>query len=209
MISIFALMTGPFVQPTDAVSARSQRQDLKPENAVPHHLPKNSGDLLRMITKIVTPVSLGALGGMSIAILTNALIFGLGYGEGGQTISDFEAGQINTIIFAIVPFVWLFLFAAMGAAFMEVRLAAGRFGLAGILIAILMANCALYPVYTLGFSSSDAGLLGNYATALLAIFIIGWTWPISRTAALLLIPIPIWVTLASIGLYLNQTGRPF
>ncbi|WP_290814478.1 tryptophan-rich sensory protein [Aquidulcibacter sp.] len=162
-----------------------------------------------MLAKIVTPVSLGALGGMAIAIVTNALIFSLGYGEGGQEVTDREAGPINTLIFAIVPFVWLFLFAAMGAAIMKIRMATGEFGLGGVLIFVLMLNCALYPIYTLGFSSSDAGLFGNYATALLAVFIIAWVWPIEKTAALLIVPIPIWVTLASIGLYANETGRAF
>lgn len=153
----------------------------------------------------------GAAGGLFLAIITNGLIFGLGFGGGGGLVSGpyIDPGPVNRVIFQIVPFVWLGLFAAMGAAAALLRAPSGQLTPASMVVLCLLVNCALYPVYTNGFRSEDAGLAGNYATALLTVLAAALAWPRSRWASVLTVPVAIWVTLASIGLYATQTGRSF
>ena len=108
----------------------------------------------------------------------------------------------------IVPFVWLGLFGAIGASMWLIQRDRDRVAGATLLVAALLANCALYPVYTLGFTSTGLGIAGNRVTALLAALAVGASWRHSRGAALLLVPVVVWVTIASVGTYLNASGRP-
>jgi hypothetical protein len=147
----------------------------------------------------------------SLAVFLAVCInFAIAVFELGDTeVAGRNPGAINSIIYTIVPFVWLVLFAAMGAAIALLR-GKSTLGRKAALPAIgLLVNCTLYPVYTIGFSSMDMGLAGNFLTAVLSALAVGIAWPISRLAALLLAPVAIWVCIASIGLVAVMTERSF
>ncbi len=151
------------------------------------------------------PAVRGSLLGAVLALGVN-LVIDLG-GWGQEPANTPWPGPINSVIYAIVPFVWIGLFAAIGTAMFMLHTR----GLRGPALAagVLLANCALYPVYTLGFSSRELGLAGNGLTAVLAAFAIGLAAERSPRTALLLFPVIVWVTLASIGLVAVMTGRTF
>lgn len=144
---------------------------------------------------------------VGLALVINALIFGLGYGD--HPAGEPDGGPINRVIEAVVPFVWLGLFGSMGAAFWRLQHDQPRVPGAAWAVLVLVLNCAAYPAYTLGFQSRDLGMAGNAFTALLAAGCIGASWRRSRLAALAVTPVLVWVSLASVGLYAAATGRQF
>lgn len=148
----------------------------------------------------------GAIG-LAVGVSVNLAILATGVGSDAPDASD--PGPVNAVIYAIVPFVWVGLFAAMGTAIIMLR----RLGTEGALPAgaatLLLINCALYPVYTLGFQSMPLGLAGNVFTAVLAAFAVGAAARPSPRAAALLVPVIIWVSLASVGLVAVMTGNRF
>lgn len=153
----------------------------------------------------VTPVVRGSLLGAVLALGVNLVIQLAGWGE--EPAGTAYPGPVNSVIYAIVPFVWIGLFAAMGTALFALR-ARGMMRPARA-VGVLLANCALYPVYTLGFSSRALGLAGNGLTAVLAAFAIGMMVERAPRLAPLIVPVIVWVALASIGLVAVMTGRTF
>lgn len=112
--------------------------------------------------------------------------------------------------------VWLGLFAAMGLArwlltreMGEGWLRDGRRGpqayAARWRLDMLMANCLLYPLYTLGFSAPLLGLAGNLSTIGLSAWAGLAAWRAARLAGILvMLPVP-WVIFATL-LVLRQLG---
>lgn len=147
----------------------------------------------------------GSLLGAVLALGVNLVIQLADWGE--EPAGTPYPGPINGVIYAIVPFVWIGLFAAMGTAMLRLR--AQGLPRQALAVGVLLANCALYPVYTLGFTSRELGLAGNGLTAVLAAFAIGIMVERAPRLALLLLPVIVWVSLASVGLVAVMTGRTF
>lgn len=154
-----------------------------------------------------TRAAVGATGGTAVGIGVNLAILALGM-DGTAPGAPYP-GAVNTLIDTIVPFVWVVLFGAMGAAIALQHARAPDAALARQATGILLANCALYPAYTLGFTSRDAGLAGNVVTAIIAAFAAGASARPAPAAALLVAPVAVWVSLASVGLVAVMTGRTF
>ena len=53
------------------------------------------------------------------------------------------------------------------------------------------------PLYTLGFQSLVAGLIGNIVVAAFAGYVVKYSWNASRQAALLVTPIIVWLCVAT------------
>ena len=153
------------------------------------------------------PAIRGSLLGALLAFGVNLGIQLFGVGE--EPAGAGYPGPVNAVIYQIVPFVWIGLFAAIGTAWFLLRAGGRSSAVPAAAAALLLANCALYPVYTLGFSSRELGLAGNGLTAVLAAFAIGAALERCPRAALLMVPVVIWVALASIGLVAVMTGRTF
>ena len=112
--------------------------------------------------------------------------------------------------------VWLGLFAAMGlarwlltremgAGWLRDRRRGPQAFAARWRLDVLMANCLLYPFYTLGFSTPLLGLAGNLGTMCLAIWAGAAAWRATGWAAILvMLPVP-WVIFATL-LVLRQLG---
>lgn len=149
----------------------------------------------------------GSALGVLVGVLVNLVIVLTGVGEDAPDAAD--PGPINGIIYAIVPFVWVALFAAIGTAIMLLRDRGSDARVATWAAVLLLANCALYPVYTLGFTSMSLGLAGNIFTAVLAAFGAGASYRLVPPASALLLPVILWVSLASLGLVAVMTGGSF
>ncbi|MEI6487057.1 MAG: tryptophan-rich sensory protein [Sphingomonadales bacterium] len=149
----------------------------------------------------------GAGLGLGLGVAINLGILAAGAGTDAPGAAD--PGPINRLIQAIVPFVWLGLFAAMATAILILRALGRGAALPAAAAMLLLVNCALYPVYTLGFQSMPLGLAGNIFTAILAAFAAGAAARLSPLAAALLLPVTIWVSLAAIGLVAVMTGGQF
>jgi tryptophan-rich sensory protein len=164
-----------------------------------------------MTFSIAAPVyrhyALGALSGAILALLVNVGI--LAFGVGDEPATAPYPGPINTVIYAIVPFVWIALFAANAAAIVILRSYGRVARLPAAAATVLLINCALYPVYTLGFSAPLIGLAGNGLTAVLAAFAAGTSIKLAPGAAALLVPVIVWVSLASAGLVAVLIGQTF
>jgi tryptophan-rich sensory protein len=152
-------------------------------------------------------IVLAATNSVMIAVVINLCIVLFDFGE--TELPVVYPGPINSAIYTIVPFVWLVLFGAMGTSIALLSSKSTRERGGATPAIVLLANCGLYPIYTLGFSSMDLGLAGNILTAVLAAYAVGIAWPISRTAAVLMAPVAAWVLIASVGLVATMTGRTF
>lgn len=102
----------------------------------------------------------------------------------------------------VIPIVWFFLFTLLGLARHEL-LTAGLSGYQWWLFALAFL-CATYAYYTLGLarlthiSALWFGLFGNILVILLAIWTVVEIFPVSRTAAILTLPVVAWTAFASI-----------
>jgi tryptophan-rich sensory protein len=150
-----------------------------------------------------------ALGAVLLAVLANLYIllarpFGATLG-----IPIEETGPVGALIAAIVPYVWLFLFAGMGTSFWLSARAHRRTSRRTWLVVILIVLCVGYPVYTGALNQPIIALIGNAAVIAVAAIAVWVTWPVSRLAAGLLVPVIAWVSLASVALVALITGQRF
>ena len=144
---------------------------------------------LGRVRRLVLTVA-GAIG---VCILLNVVIFSLGWDQ------DDVPGTLSPPG-ASIGAIWVVLFALMSVA--RWRLAETgtiRGDEARQRVDVLLANCALYPFYTVGLSSQILGLAGNIVTLWLA----GWTlcgaMRVSRAAVLCVLPVIPWVAFATVG----------
>jgi tryptophan-rich sensory protein len=98
----------------------------------------------------------------------------------------------------IVGFVWLGLFACMGAASWLAYNSGGVNAVRdGRLLIGLLLVCLLYPVYTLGMKVIP-GLVANVVVLVLAVVVAVLVWPSSAAAAGLVAPVVVWIILATV-----------
>jgi tryptophan-rich sensory protein len=123
----------------------------------------------------------------------NGLVFGLGWNKAIQPIPKSFLAPPKYLIGTV----WTILFVLMATARWQLNsneIATS----ARTWVTVLIISCLIYPLYTLAFNNAIAALLGNLETIALAGFVIFCVWPISKSAALLIVPIIPWVLYASL-----------
>lgn len=119
---------------------------------------------------------------------------------------DFDNGETSKLWYAppgfVIPIIWFVLFTLLGIGrydLIQTEFNAYQWWLFG-----LAFLCATYAYYTLGLakltnvSALWFGLFGNIVVILFAAFVVYKLLPISKTAALLTIPVIIWTAFASL-----------
>jgi len=154
-------------------------------------------------------LAINAVGAVMLAVLANLYILLARPFGATEGIPIDQTGPVGNVIGTIVPFVWLFLFAGMGTSFWLVvrgrQLVPGR----AWLVVALVALCVGYPFYTGALNQPTIALIGNGVVVAVAALSIWCIWPMSRQAALLLVPVIAWVSLASVALIALITGQRF
>ncbi len=150
-----------------------------------------------------------ALGAVLLAVLANLYIivarpFGATLG-----IPIEQTGPIGAVIAAIVPFVWLFLFAGMGTTFWLLAGKEQRMSGRAWLVVALVLLCVGYPVYTGSLNQPIIALIGNGVVVAVAAIAVWSIRPISKLGAGLLVPVIAWVSIASVALVALITGQRF
>ncbi len=99
---------------------------------------------------------------------------------------------------AFIGAVWSVLYSLMGIALWRANAAEpSRRSSVRIAIVALVAFCLVWPFYAFGTSSRWPGLLGNLGILALALNAVRVSWPTSRDAALLLLPVAVWIIIAT------------
>ena len=129
-----------------------------------------------------------------VVLVTNGLIFGLGW----DASSPKSASSLSDPPGWFIGVVWTVLFALMGAARWRILTSGGEKAvLHSRLVVGLIGFCLIYPFYTMGLRSMVIGLIGNVATAILAVWIIAQIKASSRSAAVLVSPVVGWLAFAT------------
>lgn len=150
-----------------------------------------------------------AAGAVLLAVLANVYILLARPFGATEGIPIQNTGPGGALVAAIVPYVWLVLFAFMGTAFWLLVRDGGRLTGPAWLVVLLVLLCVLYPVYTGALNQPRVALVGNAAVVAVAGLAVWRAWPLSRAAAALLAPVILWVAIASVALVSLMTGRPF
>jgi tryptophan-rich sensory protein len=97
----------------------------------------------------------------------------------------------------VIGAVWVALFALMGLARWSAVAAgsAGRSRSAWVLALIVL--CVSYPFYTSGFDLLPS-MIGNLVTLVAAVFVAWKLVPVSRRAAVLIVPVIAWISFACV-----------
>lgn len=150
-----------------------------------------------------------ALGAVLLAVLANLYILAARPFGATRGIPIDQTGPVGAVVGAIVPYVWLFLFAGMGTTFWLLAGKDRRMSGRAWLVVVLVLLCVAYPAYTGSLNQPIIALIGN--GVVLAVAAIGvWSiWPISKLGAGLLVPVIAWVSLASVALVALITGQRF
>ncbi len=143
------------------------------------------------------------------ALVSGALIFGLPGGAGSIDRTLPGTGSLGELVSAIVPFVWLGLFAALGAAFWLVERGSARLTAAGGAVLGLIAVCSLYPLVASGLSDPAIAIAGNLIVLLAALGTALVCSVASGLAAGLVALVAAWVTVATMALAALALGIPF
>jgi tryptophan-rich sensory protein len=148
----------------------------------------------------------GAIAASVVSVVLVVLIPG-GSGSIDQTLP--QTGPLGALISNIVPFVWVGLFAGLGAAFWLVSGGQSSPGRAGWAVLGLVGLCMVYPVLASGVSQPIIAIVGNVVTILCALLTAWVCWPVSRLASVFPALVAVWVGLATAGLVALMLGLPF
>jgi tryptophan-rich sensory protein len=131
-------------------------------------------------------------GALTIVVILNGLIFGLGWASNSPHAPAFLPPPI------VIGIVWLALFPCMALARWELnRGVAARTDKAGLVV--VFALCAAYPFYTAGLNSDLVGEAANVTLMLLAAGLAArYVRRIPRAAAWL-VPLVLWLSFASVA----------
>jgi tryptophan-rich sensory protein len=150
-----------------------------------------------------------ALGAVLLAVAANLyILLARPFGATAGIPID-QTGPVGALIGAIVPYVWLVLFAGMGSSFWLLARADPRLGGRAWLVLALVLLCVAYPVYTGNLNQPLVALGGNAVVVLVAAIAAWRLWPVTRLGAALLLPVIAWVCLASVALLALITGQRF
>lgn len=143
--------------------------------------------LLSLIANVVAPlVAVSAV---------NVLIVAAGWNDDsrmpdGPTTPDLPGWFVGAI--------WTCLFLMMGAARWRIaKVSSDSAQEARAWIIGLMVFCCFYPIYTMGLSNRVLGLLGNAATAAVALVVSRKLWAVSRIAVFAPAAVVAWLVIAS------------
>lgn len=138
-----------------------------------------------------------ALLALLLSIASNALLFGLGLDQYFDVLAQPSFAPEGWFIGTV----WLFLFAMHGYAKGLIdRSGSPMASLASRAVLILIVSNACYGFYVLPLLETTRipGLLGNLLCLGLGAFAIGVSWFVSKTAALLILPMIFWITFATV-----------
>ncbi len=120
-----------------------------------------------------------------------------------------RTGPIGALIPAVVPFVWVGLFGGLGAAYALTTRPGRKPGQAGVAILLLAGLCSLCPLLASSFDFVPFAILGNGIVIWCAIVAADLCRTVSRTAAVLVTAVAIWVAMATSALVALHLGLPF
>jgi tryptophan-rich sensory protein len=133
-------------------------------------------------------------GSVAFALLINAVIFGLGW----NNASAREPRPALSPPDAVVGFVWVLSFAALGyARFLITASKASTATRDARLVVGLIVFCALYPLYTAGLSNLIVATIGNVATLGAALGVASLVRRENGLAAAFIFPVATWVAFAT------------
>jgi benzodiazapine receptor len=129
------------------------------------------------------------------ALVLNGVIFVLGWNK----MTDYAPQPWFQPPGWVVAVVWLLLFALMGRA----RWLLNSYTIVGVvrarrMVTLLVLSCLLWPFYSLAIGSVLGGLVGTVVTLVLAVVALALVRTRSREAALLLIPVVVWLSYATL-----------
>jgi len=131
-------------------------------------------------------------GALTIVVVLNALIFGLGWAGTSRRAPAFLPPPV------VIGIVWLALFPCMALARWELnRAIAPRADKAGIFAIFLL--CSTYPFYTGGLNSDVVGEAANVSLMLLAGGLVARYARRSPRASAWLVPLVLWLCFASVA----------
>ena len=148
-------------------------------------------------------------GAVLLAVLANLYILLARPFGATEGIPIETTGPVGAVIGAIVPYVWLGLFAGMGSTFWLLLRRDPRLSGRAWLVVALVLLCVGYPVYTGSLNQPIVALIGNGVVVAVAALAAWRIWPVSRLGAGLLLPVIAWVALASVALLALITGARF
>lgn len=150
-----------------------------------------------------------ALGAVLLAVLANLYIFLARPFGATLGIPIDQTGPVGAVIGAIVPYVWLFLYAGIGTTFWLLAEKYQRMSGRAWLVVALVLLCVGYPAYTGSLNQPIIALIANGVVLAVAAVAVWSIWPMSKLGAGLLVPVIAWVSLASVALVALITGLPF
>lgn len=136
---------------------------------------------------------------LALVIIVNFGIFAF---VGNSRASTQGGPLLGEIPGWFIGLVWTGLFVALATAKwrVQVYLPEPQASRAAILIVALLIFCAIYPIYTAGLSKPIIGLVGNFATAAMAIWVAVAVFRVEPIAALAPIAVVAWVCFASVAI---------
>ena len=147
-----------------------------------------SQDLVGLILNLVA--IWGALA-LSIVLLAK---LGSGFGAENNGPRDAPWTPPGELIGAV----WACLYTLMAVSLWVLNFGASEYQFFNKLsVIVLIIFCLMWPFYAFDTPSRWPGLLGNIGILLLAIFAVWRLWPHSHAAALMIMPVAIWITIAS------------
>ena len=155
---------------------------------------------------LILSILAGAVAASLVSVVLVVLIPG-GSGSIDQALPN--TGPLGALISHIVPFVWVGLFAGLGASFWLVSGGRRSPGRAGGAVIGLVVLCMVYPVLASQVSQPIIAIIGNVVTVVCAVLTACACWPCSRLAAVFPALVAIWVSFATAGLIALMLGLPF
>ncbi|MDJ0684019.1 MAG: tryptophan-rich sensory protein [Alphaproteobacteria bacterium] len=146
--------------------------------------------------RLTTPIKY-TLFALLIAIGSNAAIFGLGFDGNFEALAQPDFVPEGWIIGTV----WLILFAMHGYGWGLLKsVQSESASLAANTVFVLVLVNASYGFYALPLLEITRlpALLGNLLSMCIGCFAMGLAWRVSRTGALLLFPIVVWLVFATI-----------
>lgn len=148
-------------------------------------------------------------GAIAASIVSVVLVLMIPGGSGSIDQRLPQTGPFGALISNIVPFVWVGLFAGLGASFWLVSSGRRSPGRAGWSVIALVILCMVYPVLASQVRQPIIAIMGNIVTVVCALLTAWACWPASRLASVFPALVAIWVSIASVGLLALMLGLPF
>lgn len=134
----------------------------------------------------------------------NGLVFGFGWNRSNDNLPKLSFEPPDYVI----GIVWIVLFALMATArwllnsYFDTEASQARDW-----VTFLLIFCLIWPLYSLAISSVIGGLVGNMGTIAIAVIAVTRAWMVSKTAALLIMPVIPWVIFATATIFLDGAIR--